>query len=193
MRQTRKTRIYFIDVRYIAASGMALTLCLLSLLLFRGALSLLQALLIPLIIVLLTKGQPWKYMIAVGLSLFILTLIFFPTQAVFMVIYLLMTLILLGLLSLMKSGSRLRYLLIIPYWILNSLLLFFGLKMTDYIFQTKLHTMMIQLSGDNMLVYAAIMMLEAAFISILHFLLAQYAIRLQLIISKRKLEQRKQL
>ena len=156
--------------RYIAASGMALTLCLLSLMLFRGILSILQALIIPVVIVLLTGRQPWKYTIAAGISLLVLTLAFFPTQAVFMVIYLLMALTLLGLVSLTKGGFQKRCLLCIPYVILNSLLLFFGLKMTDFVFQTQLHAMMLRLSGNAALPYAVIIILEAAFISSLHLL-----------------------
>ena len=179
MRQSIKTRFSGKTAHYLTASGMTLTLCLLSLMLFRGVLSLLQALIIPVVIVLMTGRQPWKYTIAAGLSLFVLTLAFFSTQVVFMVVYFMIALTLLGMLSLMKSGSRQRCLLFIPYWILNSLLLFFGLKMTDYVFQTPLHAMMLRLSSDDSLRYAAIMMLEAAFISGVHLLVIFYVRRRQ--------------
>lgn len=159
---------------YIAASGLALTLCLLSLMLFRGILSLLQALIIPVVIVLLTARQPWIYTFAAGISLLALTLVFFPTQLVFMIIYLLMAFMLLGLVKMTRNGSRRRYLLFIPYLLLNCLLLFFGLIMTDFVFMTQLHAMMLRLSGFNMVLYAAIILLEAAFISSLHLLVILY-------------------
>ena len=180
MRQPIKTQFNGKTARYLTASGMALTLCMLNLMLFRGVLSLLQALIIPVVIVLLTDKQPWKFTIVAGLSLFVLTLVFFPTQVIFVVVYFLMALVLLGLASLLKSGSRQRGLLSIPYWILNCLLLFFGLKLTDFVFQTQLHTMMLRLSGDNSFLYMAIIMLEAALISSLHLLVIFYVRRRQI-------------
>ena len=187
MRQQNKAQFGSKSVRYIAVSGMALTLCLLSLMLFRGVLSLMQALIIPVVIVLLISRQPLFYTSAAGISLLVLTVVFFPTQVVFMVVYLLIALALMGLVSLMKSGSRQRWFLFLPYVIFNSLLLFFGLKMTDFVFQTPLHTMMLRLSGDNSLRYAAIMMVEATFISILHLLVILTVRRRQLNINEQTL------
>ena len=60
---------------------------------------------------------------------------------------------------------------------LNSLLLFGGLILTDFIFQTQLHAMMLRLSGNSGLLYAAIMLLESAIISGLHLLFIFYAKR----------------
>ncbi|MDW7655977.1 MAG: hypothetical protein SCM11_02255 [Bacillota bacterium] len=185
MRQPAKTQFNGKAARYLAVSSLALTLCLLSLMLFRGVLSLLQALIIPILIVLLAASQPWIYTFAAGLSLLVLTLVFFPTQVVFMAVYFMMAIFLWGLVSLMKSKSRKRWLLFIPYVILNSLLLFFGLRMTDFVFQIPLHAMMLRLSGDDSLRYAAIMSLEAAFISGLHLLVIFFVRRRQTKITER--------
>ncbi len=178
MRQSEKNkpdssaiRLTSKKARSIAASGMALTLCMLSLMLFRGIFSLMQALIIPAVLALLTARQPWIYTFAASLSLLVLTLVFFPTQFVFIITYLLMTAALLKLMVLTQNGSLQRYLLFIPYVIINGLLLYSGLRMTDFVFQTQLHAMMLRLSGDHSLLYAAIMMLEAAFISSLHLLI----------------------
>ena len=103
MRQSIKTRFNGNAAHYLAASGMTLTLCILSLMLFRGVLSILQALIIPAVIVLLTGRQPWIYTFAAGISLLVLTLVFFPTQVVFMAAYFMMDLILWGLVSLIKK------------------------------------------------------------------------------------------
>jgi hypothetical protein len=156
--------------RYVASSGMALALCLITLLLFRGLFSLLQALIIPVIILLLTARQPWPYTLATSLSLVALTLVFFPTQAVFVLTYLWMALILMKMGPLILGGARRRYLLIVPYLVLISVLLFLGIQATDFVFQTQLHAMMRRLSGRDNLRYAAIMMLEAALVSISHLL-----------------------
>ena len=166
--------------RSIAASGMALTLCMLSLMLFRGLFSLLQALIIPVILALLASRQPRVYTFAAGVSLLVLTLVFFPTQFVFMMIYLLMTFLLLNLLLLTQSGSLRCWLLFFPYLMLNSVLLYIGLRLTDFAFATQLHTMMLRLSGDNRFRYAAIMLVEAIFISSLHLLAILFVRRRQI-------------
>lgn len=72
------------------------------------------------------------------------------------------------LLATAQNTPRLGYLLFIPYLLLNSLLLFIGLKVTDFIFLTPLHAMMLRLSGGSLFRYAAIMVLEATVVSGLH-------------------------
>ncbi len=156
--------------RYIAASGMALALCMMSLMLFRGVFSLVHALIIPMVIVLLTVRQPRTYQLAVALSLLFLTFAFFPTQLLFVMIYLLMALVLQKLPGMMQGASRLHYLLFVPYLFIIGLLLFLGLIMTDFVFLTQLHPMMLRMSGGKPILYAAIIMLESAFVSGFHLL-----------------------
>ena len=174
MRQmdSQRERSHF--ARHIAISGMALALCLISLMLFRGVLSLLQALIIPTVLVLLTGRQPWTYRLAVGSALLFLTLVFFPTQSVFIATYLLMTAVLFLYLRRVQPASRLRFLLFIPYWALNGVLLFVGLVMTDFVFLTQLHGMMLRMSGNHPMRYAAILLLEAAIVSACHLTFVQF-------------------
>src|SRR5690554_2567518 len=103
--------------RRVAASGMALALCLLSLLLFRGVLSLLQALILPGVLVLLASRQSWKAAALAGIALLLLTFALFTTQTVFVVLYLFMTLALLGYAALTRDQPR--RLLLIPYLLLT--------------------------------------------------------------------------
>lgn len=172
MKKISKNQYNGRTTHYIAISGMTLALCLLSLLMFRGPLSILQALIIPIVIVTMAIKQPWKYTFAAGISLLILTLAFFLTQTVFIIIYLLMAVFLMILVTNIHRESHRSYFLMIPYAIINAILLFLGLKLTDMIFQTPLHLMMLKLSGGNNFLYAAIMMIESAFISIFHLLIA---------------------
>lgn len=171
MKKMNGTQFNGRNTHYIALSGMTLGLCLLSLMMFRGPLSILQALIIPIGMVIMTIKQPWKYTVAAGTSLLILTLAFFLTQIVFMIIYLLMTFLLLMLVTKIQRGPRNRTLLFIPYLLANALLLYLGLRLTDIIFQTPLHVMMLKLSNDRTFLYAAIMVIESAFISTFHLLI----------------------
>lgn len=171
MKKINGTQFNGRNTHYIALSGMALALCLLSLMIFRGPLSLLQALIIPMVMVIMTIKQPWKYTFAAGISLLMLTMAFFLTQIIFMFIYLVMAFLLLNLVKKLQRESRRYYLLMIPYIIVNALLLYLGLRLTDIIFQTPLHAMMLKLSSDNNFLYASIMVIESAFISIFHLLI----------------------
>lgn len=167
------------NTHYISLSGMTLALCVLSLMIFRGPLSLLQALIIPMVVAIMTLKQPWKYTVSAGISLLILTLTFFVTQTVFMIIYLMMAYFLLILVTKLQRESRRYYLLIIPYVIVNALLLYLGLRLTDIIFQTPLHAMMLKLSSDNNFLYASIMAIESTFISTFHLLIVSNVYRRQ--------------
>ncbi|MDP2814629.1 MAG: hypothetical protein Q8S15_03785 [Erysipelotrichaceae bacterium] len=171
MKKANGTQFNGRNTHYIALSGMTLALCLLSLMIFRGPLSLLQALIIPIVMVIMTIKQPWKYTFAAGISLLMLTLAFFLTQIIFMIIYLMMAFLLLILVSTIQRGPRHRNLLIILYLLINALLLYLGLRLTDIIFQTPLHVMMLKLSSDNNILYASILIIESTFISIFHLLI----------------------
>ena len=174
MKLRNRVRLNGRNTHYLALSGMTLTLCLLSLMLFRGVFSLVQALIIPIVFVFLTTNQPWKYTGAASISMLILTFVFFSSQIVFMIIYLMMASFLMVLVSMIQRGSRKSYLLFIPYLIINGTLLFVGLRMTDVVFQTQLHAMMLRLTDNNNFLYVAIMMMESAFISVFHLLIILY-------------------
>lgn len=159
------------SIHYIALSGMTLALCLISLIMFRGPLSILQALIIPVVIVVMAIKQPWKYTFTASASLLILALTFFLTQTIFIIIYLVMAFLLLIIVTKIQRGPRHHFLLFIPYLIVNALLLYLGLRLTDVIFQTPLHFMMLKMTSDNFFLYAGIIMIESLFISALHLLI----------------------
>jgi hypothetical protein len=149
-------------------SAFGLALSVLSLLLFRGPISIVSTFLVPAIIVLFSGNKNGGYVLT-SMSLLTVTLLFFPTQTIFVIGY-----ILLGLfLKLLAFDSNLRVKLInlnfILYVIITALVLFLGIRLTELIFLVPLHTMMLRISGNTPLLYVGILIVEGILISIFNF------------------------
>jgi hypothetical protein len=104
-----------------------------------------------------------------SIGLFVVTLLFFPTQLIFVSGY-----VVLGLfLNLLAVSSSLKVkfnpIKLIIYTSITSLVLFAGIRLTELIFLVPLHGMMVGISGGNPLAYAGILLLEGLLISIFNF------------------------
>lgn len=156
------------EARSIAFAGLSIAICLVCLILFRGVLSIVQVIIIPVVLVLLNGKQPLVYAAATGISLLILSLIFFPVQVVFVFTYLLLAFFLQKVHQhsnhrpLQKWGLRILYLFIV------GLMLFTGIIITDKVLGTQLNTMMLRLSRGDQMVYFLIILLEALVVSTIH-------------------------
>jgi len=168
-------------IKTLTMSAFGLALSVLSLLLFRGPISIVSTFLVPAIIVLFSGNKNRGYVLT-SMSLLTVTLLFFPTQTIFVIGY-----ILLGLfLKLLAFDSNLRVKLInlnfILYVIITALVLFLGIRLTELIFLVPLHTMMLRISGNTPLLYVGILIVEGILISIFNFGL------LKLLISRTKFQ-----
>ena len=164
-------------IKTLTMSAFGLALSVLSLLLFRGPISIFSTFLIPAIIVLFSGNKNGGYMLT-SIGLFVVTLLFFPTQLIFVSGY-----VVLGLfLNLLAVSSSLQVkfnpIKFIIYTIITSLVLFAGIRLTELIFLVPLHALMVGISGGSPLAYAGILLLEGLLISIFNFgLLRVFIIR----------------
>lgn len=153
------------NIKILTMSAFALALSVLSLLLFRGPVSIVSTFLIPAIIVLFSRGELKSYFL-VSAGLFITTLLFFPTQIIFVATYILLSI----LINIFFITSDLKVktspIGVLGYILIVSLVLFVGIRLTELVFLVPLHTMMLRISGNNMLVYSGILFLEGIFVSI---------------------------
>ena len=175
----------------IVLSAMALALSLLSLLLFRGTLSLLSMIFIPATLAVFLARQKISYFLLTGLALQLLTLALFTTQSVFVFLYFMLAFVLRtyrayastsasAVKSKPSSTLRLQRLFIILYPVIVSLIIFTGIKLTDLVFMTPLHQVMLRLSRDNTGIYLIILLVEALIISTAHLLLLKLSRRVPL-------------
>lgn len=163
----------------LATSAMAIALCSVSLVMFRGSLSLLSAICIPIILtVFLIKYDRVSYLISVG-TLLIITLMFFTTQLIFVFLYIQMAVFLRKLVFseglMAKSGV---YIIGFGgYLLITVLVLFVGIRLTEFIFEIPLHKMMLNISNGSLVIYLLILTAEALIISTSHYWAARSIIK----------------
>jgi len=152
----------------MAAFTMALSSV--SLLLFRGPISILSAFLIPVIIVLFSRGYGRSYYILIFIGLLLVSALFFQTQLIFTAGY-----------GLLAVGLRVFFLdrdMFLKLGISKMLLylgsvvliLFSGLWLTEKLFLVPLHTMMLKISGGQIHVYLGILLIESVLVTSCHIL-----------------------
>lgn len=150
----------------------ALTLALssVSIFLFRGPISILSAFLIPVIIVLFSRGYGMVYHILVSMGLLLISLMFFQTQLIFTAGYALLAVGLRVLLLDRNMNLKLSIIKTLLYLTFVVLTLSAGLWLTEKIFLIPLHTMMLKLSGGKILFYLGILIIESILVTLCHIL-----------------------
>lgn len=150
----------------------ALTLALssVSIFLFRGPISILSAFLIPVIIVLFSRGYGMVYHILVSMGLLLISLMFFQTQLIFTAGYALLAVGLRVLLLDRNMNLKLSIIKTLLYLVFVILTLSAGLWLTEKIFLIPLHTMMLKLSGGKILFYLGILIIESILVTLCHIL-----------------------
>jgi hypothetical protein len=148
--------------RSLTNGAAAITLTLVSFLIFRGMTNLVNSITIPLIFLFFTGSLDQQSRIAVGVAMLFAVLFLFPAQILFTLIYLGMAILLIYILG--KD-----HLIQLLYPILVTGLLIFGVNLTDKLFLTEINAFMVHLSGGKLFVYILIFFIESLLISGLHF------------------------
>lgn len=151
-----------VSIRTVAIAQGALTIALIfvSFLLFRGAVNILNAFFVPLVLYFYSVGKkPWE-LFAVNGVLVLFCVIFFPMQIVFVVIYCLLAFAL-KVLNDVKVHPAFASLLLtigvsISFWA--------GIILTDFIFGTRVNVIMIELLRGNVLAYIILLLAEGALV-----------------------------
>ena len=149
-------------------SAFSLALCVLSLLMFRGPLSIASALLIPAIIVVFSKNRSFYYYLLTSVGLVLTALLFFHAQTVFVTMYLLLSAALRVLLTNSNMELSLKPVPALVYILFSSAVLYLGIRLTEWIFLVPLDKMMLRLSANDALRYMGIMLAEGLLVFLLN-------------------------
>jgi|GEM_PF-1138911 len=155
----------------LTRSAIALALCVVSLLLFRGAISIVSTFIIPAVIVLFSKRREITSFIYVSTGLLMMTVLFFQTQIVFVIGYLLLSIVLKHYFTDSAMNMRISLLGIVKYLLSVILVLFIGIQLTQIIFLIPLHDMMLRLSGDDPIRYFLILLVEGIAVTLINLLI----------------------
>jgi len=159
------------SIKTLTLSASALVLCVLCLLFFRGPMSLVSAFFIPVIIVIFAKYNITAYYVLTLISLFLITIISFQTQLIFVIGYILLALALRSVLIYDGEKVIIQPFRILIYLMLVSLILYISIRLTDLLFATPLHQMMLGLANNNLLVYFMIIFIESIFVALINLVL----------------------
>lgn len=145
----------------LVRAALAVALCIISLTVFRGMLNIINALFIPLIIVVFTTGANKRIILALSAVLLALCLIFFLPQAFFVLLYCLLAAIIKHLLD-----RRCPLLLILLLTTLTSSSGFAAAALvTDFVFSTQIIRLTIGMLNGSILLYAMLLLLEGLLIA----------------------------
>ena len=156
------------NLNALLMSAFSLALCVLCLLMFRGPISISSSLLIPAIIIVFSKNNGFSYYLLVSSGLMIVVLLFFQAQTVFVVGYLLLSAALRILLINPRMELSLKPVPVLVYILIAAAVLYLGIRLTEWIFKVPLHRMMLSLSANNDLRYAAILLAEGFLVFLLN-------------------------
>ena len=152
-------------IKSLTMAAFAVVLSAVGPMFFRGPLSLVSALFVPAVLVLFTKDGGPVYHALTAVALLAVAAMFFQTQIVFVLGYVLLSFALRLLVTAPNLTLRLQPALVAGYTLLAVVVLFLGIRLTDFIFGIPLHTMMLRISGNNLWVYFSILLVEALLVS----------------------------
>lgn len=157
--------------RALAASSLALALSAASLIAFRGPISIISAMLVPSFLVLILGRVGRAYQLASCTALIIIAMLFFQAQVIFVFAYILLALAFKAAIGrpVDYTGNRIaRFPLLIAA---VALVLFACLYLTELVLGVPLHSMMLRISRNVPAIYMGILILEAALVCSVNFLL----------------------
>ncbi|SHF24902.1 hypothetical protein [Alkalibacter saccharofermentans] len=170
------------QINVLTRSAFALALSVVSLLLFRGSISIVSTFIIPVVIVLFSKRNELLSFTYIAISLLMVTVLFFQTQIIFVIGYLLLSVLLKHFLMDSAVKVKISFSGILKYLIAVIVILFIGIQLTQIIFLIPLHDMMLRLSNNLPYRYFGILLVEGIIITLVNLLL------LKAITSRLKLE-----
>lgn len=154
----------------LTMASFSLAVSTVSILLFRGPISILSALLIPAIIVLFSKGSGMTYYVIVSMGMMILSVMFFQTQVIFMALYVFLAIALRMLVINQSWNLVLSISGVLLYLFTVVLALFSGIWLTEKLLLVPIHTMMQMVSDGRVLVYFLILLIESVLVTLCNFL-----------------------
>jgi len=154
----------------LTMAAFTLALSSVSILLFRGPISILSAFLIPALIVLFSRGYGISYYMLILTGLLLTSAMFFQTQLIFAVGYGFLALGLRLFLVDRDMILKLGISKILLYLGSVLMILFSGLYLTEKLFLVPLHTMMLMISGGQIHVYIGILLIESLLVTSCHIL-----------------------
>lgn len=156
--------------RMLTMAALTLALSSVIIFLFRGPISILSAFLIPAIIVLFSRGYGTIYYFLISMGLLLISLMFFQTQLIFTAGYAILAVGLKVFLVDSNMNLKLSISKILLYLASVVLILSAGLWLTEKIFLIPLHTMMMRISGGQILMYLGILIIESVLVTLCHIL-----------------------
>lgn len=159
------------QINVLTRSAIALALSVVSLLLFRGAISIVSTFIIPVVIVLFSRRNELYSFVYIAAGLLMMTVLFFQTQIIFVIGYLLLSIVLKHFLMDSALMVKLSFSGILKYLLAVIIILFMGIQLTQMIFLIPLHDMMLRLSNNQPYRYFGILLVEGIAITLVNLLL----------------------
>ena len=149
----------------LTMAAFALCLSVIAFLLFRAVLSFLAAIVVPVVIVMFDRTDHRRYYLLMTAGLILFSFLFFRTQLVFVIGYLLLSLAMRSALLTPDMNIKITPLRVSLYALLVSLALFICIRLTELVFSVPLHGMMLRMSGSNPFIYLLILLIEGLLVS----------------------------
>jgi len=141
--------------------ALCVSICVLSFYLFRGFANIVNALIIPLTMGIFTQSMKLREKVAVFITLGILSFILFPLQVIFLLFYVVLSMVLVILYE-RKTGALKSYFI---FYLLMTVFFTGALYMTDFVFKTRIASITTEILGGNILFFFVSVSVQAFVIS----------------------------
>ncbi len=148
-----------ITVRTIAQGALIITFIILCFLFIRGVINILNSVLVTLAIYFFSLNKPARGIIVFLSALFVVCILFFSTQIIFLTLYFLISQILV----LLKRLKWHKIISILALTIFNSIAFWGAIVFTDLIFGLRINQFMLTILNGNILLYIALLIAEGFF------------------------------
>jgi hypothetical protein len=148
--------------KQLAYGAGAIASILLSFLLFKAMMNLVNCITVPLIFLFFTQGFDMRSKLAVSFAAIVAVVFLFPAQIIFILIDM-------GMAFLLIWVTRRNIVFLLLYPIVMTILLIMGVVMTDKLFLTQINAFVLRISAGQSLIYLAVFFIESLIISALHF------------------------
>ena len=159
--------------RHITRHALAIPIIWICFLLFKGPLNILNALFIPVTIFLFTYSASRKERIMFYMAVILFYALFYNVQLFFIAVYCIIA----AALTVIHK-RRMNFWAAIPILTLITGLCFWvGIVATDAVFLTEINGLMNRLVGNNLFYYFGIILIEAGFVSVLMYHIANFFLK----------------
>ena len=147
--------------------ALAIVLCLLSFMIFRGVTNILNAFFVPLVLSIFIYNMSLHEKIAIFLALQILCFFIFPVQLIFSFFYCVIAFI-----TTYMRQKGIRYFLVwATVTVCVTLFFYIAVRLTDLIFMTKIYEITLRVMKNNSLIYIFALFIESIIVSTLYILI----------------------